>query len=452
MTPRTHIFLLAGAIWAATAQAANVDLVTIPDRQSVQLTIYNSEDITLVKETRFLTFKKGLNRMQLAWTNTLIDPTSIELIPLEQKDKIEVVSTIFPGQKPQHLIWNVKSEFDGMAKIEVSYFISGLTWQMDYAAVANPDETALRFRGFVRVANNSGEEFENAEVRLIVGTINLVEKIAELARQYGIQPPAPKDEAYGELKRDAVKASFSRAAGKAGGAAPGGGPKEIVKEGLSEYFMFTVPGTESIPNGWSKRMQAVDAEDVKFDIVHRVRAYQYGPWPVRFFIFTNDTDHKLGDSPLPDGLVRIFRENAREGLAYLGEQQVHYVPIKAKAEINLGPDRLVVYEKRMLAARRLDFHFRRDLQGREWVDGWNEEQSWNDEIRNYTGKPLSLELRLQYEGDATFASEAATTVFDLKTVETKLLVAPGQTRAYPYSVTFRNGVNAAQTRVKLAGQ
>ena len=39
--------------------ARNVDLSTVPKRDSVQLTIYNSEDLTLVRETRTVTFKKG---------------------------------------------------------------------------------------------------------------------------------------------------------------------------------------------------------------------------------------------------------------------------------------------------------------------------------------------------------------------------------------------------------
>ena len=51
------ITLLSGA-----ARARNIDLVTLPPRESVQLTIYNSEDLTLVKETWSITFKKGLNR------------------------------------------------------------------------------------------------------------------------------------------------------------------------------------------------------------------------------------------------------------------------------------------------------------------------------------------------------------------------------------------------------
>jgi len=451
MIRKLTLTLLTVAVLAPAVPAKNIDLVTLPSRQSVQLTIYNSEDITLVKETRFLTFKQGTNRLQFAWTNTLIDPTSIELRPLEQTDKIEVVSTIFPGQKPQHLIWNVDSKFSGMAKVEVSYFISGLTWQMDYVATCSPDETSLRFRGYIRVFNKSGEEFDNAEVRLIVGKINLVEKITDLARRYGIAVPKPGAAKFKDMRRKVALESFAKArvAADAAGTPMVTAPKRIVKEGLSEYFMFSVPGTETLPNGWSKRMQAIDAEEVKFDIVHRVRAYQYGDWPVRFFIFTNDKAHKLGDSPLPDGLVRIFRDNGRDGLAFLGEQKVHYVPIKAKAEINLGPDRLVVYRKRKLKTRRLRFSFRRDNHGREWVNGWDEKQSWNDEIRNYTGKAMVLELRLRYSGDVDFASEGRTSVFDYQTVETKLTVAEGKTRSYPYTVTIHHGVNAKQSRVKL---
>ncbi len=38
--------------WAVpTLQVRNVDLSTVPKRNTVQLTIYNSEDLTLVRET-----------------------------------------------------------------------------------------------------------------------------------------------------------------------------------------------------------------------------------------------------------------------------------------------------------------------------------------------------------------------------------------------------------------
>src|SRR6478752_942651 len=170
------------ALWMALpALAKNVDLSTVPKRDSVQLTIYNSEDITLVRETRAVTFKKGANPLQFSWANTLIDPSSVELKFLTNADKLDVLDTTFPHAKPQMLYWNVNSEIDGEARIQITYFTSGITWSADYLCVADKDEKEMSFEGFVRVFNNSGEEYEDAQVRLVVGKINLVEKIAQLA-------------------------------------------------------------------------------------------------------------------------------------------------------------------------------------------------------------------------------------------------------------------------------
>src|SRR5947209_14594376 len=166
---------------SAIASASNVDLSTVPRRDTVQLTIYNSEDLTLVRETRTVTFKKGVNPLQFSWANTLIDPTSVELKFLTAADKLDVLDTTYPHDKPQMLYWNVQSEIDGEATIEITYFTSGITWSADYLLIADKDEKQLSFEGFVRVFNKSGEEYEDAQVRLVVGTINLVEKIAQLA-------------------------------------------------------------------------------------------------------------------------------------------------------------------------------------------------------------------------------------------------------------------------------
>src|SRR5215212_6763738 len=72
------------------ADGKNVDLSTVPKRDTVALTIYNSEDLTLVRETRTVTFKKGVNPLQFSWANTLIDPSSVELKFLSKPDQIDV--------------------------------------------------------------------------------------------------------------------------------------------------------------------------------------------------------------------------------------------------------------------------------------------------------------------------------------------------------------------------
>jgi len=117
------VFLV--SVLGSLALGRNVDLSTVPKRDTVQLTIYNSEDLTLVKETRTVTFKKGVNPLQFSWANTLIDPSSVELKFLTQADKLDVLDTTFPHDKPQMLYWNVQSEIDGEATIQITYFTSG---------------------------------------------------------------------------------------------------------------------------------------------------------------------------------------------------------------------------------------------------------------------------------------------------------------------------------------
>jgi hypothetical protein len=202
---------------AFAARAENVDLSTVPTRNTVQLTIYNSEDLTLVRETRKVSFKPGANPLQFSWANTLIDPTSVELRFLTNAAKLTVLDTTFPHAKPQMLYWNVQSEMDGEATIEITYFTSGISWSADYLCIANPAETEMGLEGFVRVFNNSGEEYEDAQVRLIVGRINLVQKIAELARITPQQVDALELGERVQFKEKALRAAMDAPAAMPGG-------------------------------------------------------------------------------------------------------------------------------------------------------------------------------------------------------------------------------------------
>ncbi|HEY0551567.1 MAG TPA: hypothetical protein VGF13_18325, partial [Verrucomicrobiae bacterium] len=172
------------ALWlllAFAAAHARINVVTLPDRDTVQLTIYNSVDLTLVKETRHLTFRKGLNRLEFSWANTLIDPTSVEFRALTHADEVEVLDASFPPRAPNTLEWRINSEFAGDFVAEIRYFTSGISWSADYVAEAARDESAMSLAGSVRVNNKSGEDYENAQIRLVVGTVRLVEQIAQLA-------------------------------------------------------------------------------------------------------------------------------------------------------------------------------------------------------------------------------------------------------------------------------
>jgi hypothetical protein len=427
---------------AAVAGARNVDLTTVPPRESVQLTIYNSEDITLVRETRSLMLSKGVNHIQYSWANTLIDPTSIEIRPLEHEAEVEILDATFPGDKPQHCIWNIDSKIEGQVKFQVMYFTSGISWKADYVLITNPAESEMSFDGFVQIENNSGEDYENAQVRLVVGVINLVEKIQDLARRRDIPPPpkSGKDSYLYKLSLNQEIGKYDELYKRADK------PAEIVKEGLSEYFIYTIKGKQTVPNGWSKRLSSFKARQVKFNILYRLRPHQYGERPVRFFLLKNDTEHKLGATPLPDGLVRTFRDNGKDGLAFLGQQSCKYVPIKADIELSVGQDDEVVVKHELSAVERLNFTFNEIYPNK--VAGWDETRSWKDEIRNYKDKPIRMEIRNVVPGDIDLESEQAS-LFDFQTMQFTMNVSARDTLSWIYKYTQHMGRNAKQNQINL---
>src|SRR5512135_354158 len=83
--------LVIANVTAVASLQARINVTTLPGRDTVQLTVYNSADLTMVKETRALVFRKGLNRLEFSWANTLIDPTSGEFRALTHADEVDVL-------------------------------------------------------------------------------------------------------------------------------------------------------------------------------------------------------------------------------------------------------------------------------------------------------------------------------------------------------------------------
>jgi hypothetical protein len=364
------------------------------------------------------------------------------------------------------LYWNVQSALDGDALVEITYFTSGITWAADYVCLADPAEKAMNFEGHVTVINNSGEDYEGAAVRLVVGTINLVEKVADLARRGLVSEGELQEFAQGrrktrQLEKDEARSELLRAAGKAMAPAPAE-PKAIIKEGLSEYFIFTVEGTENVPAGWSKRMRLFEGLKVPFEIKYRYRPAEYGDQLTRLYILRNDEKSKLGSTPLPDGMVRAFRDTGHDGLSFLVASPTKYVPIGQVIELNLGLDPNVVHERILLRSWRDNFWFRGRLpdvyfsptQGHVIepnyaVAGWEDHERWIERIRNDRDAPIDVEIRRSYDGDVTFESALDKTLYDYRTPQVTTRIEPRTRRDLGYDLTFKQGYLKKQDRVTL---
>ncbi|MFO0829549.1 MAG: hypothetical protein U0572_15530 [Phycisphaerales bacterium] len=463
--------LLLTVALSSAAFGQNIDVSTLPPRDAVQLTIYNSEDLTLVRESRHVTVRKGSNELQFSWANTLIDPTSVEL---ELRTKgLELLDTRYPHDRPQALYWTVTSDRDGDAEVEISYFTSGISWSADYVGVAEGDESSMRFEGYVTVTNASGEDYEDAQIRMVVGTINLVEKIAVLAQRHLIPvmssaaaaPNPEADELMLKERRLELKDALTGGL-DADQSLAFGKPPEIVKEGLSEYFIFTVPGEQTVRNGWSKRMRLFEGTKVPVKTVYRYRPTEYGNELVRLFLVRNDEKSTLGTTPLPDGAVRLFRTQqgapAAGGLSVISFVQTKYVPIGQEFEFNLGRDPQVIWERQSKRTWRDDFWFKRGegvklysldkgerIEPNDAVSGWTDHEQFAERIRNYRAGPIEVEFRFPLDGDVTFASSLSPTLFDYRTPEFKSSVKAGETRELGYELVRRQGTSAKQNAVTL---
>jgi len=273
------------------------------------------------------------------------------------------------------------------------------------------------------VFNNSGELYDNAEVRLVVGTINLVEKIAALARR----PPPPADGRpyikHEPGDRELMREAFGRAVMDAFEPKPGESkapekPREVIKEGLSEYFLFVIEGREDIEDKEPKRLVSMKVAEVPLECIYKLTDREPGDHFTKFYRFKNvkllDDEGKekelpamenLGLSPLPDGMVRLFFEYANKDLAYVGGTQTKYVPIGDRVEVNVGIDPDITIQ-RHLKDQKIDNVVARQYKRRindefvmlyDLID-YDETLFYEEEI--VSGKPVDVKVELERHFDA----------------------------------------------------
>jgi hypothetical protein len=427
----------------SSVSQAKVDLVTLPTRDTVQLTIYNSADMTLVRESRALTLKEGKNKLQFSWANTLIDPTSLEMLAKARADEIDISDLTYPPRVQNLGLWNIDSGVSGKVPVEISYLTSGLSWRAFYMGTLTENEKTMRLQGYVMVTNNSGEDYENAQTRLIVGQVHILDQIAELARrQYPYGRPGRVPQVPTESYSRAAKMEMELLGeGRAGMALKPAVPKEIKKEGLSEYFLYTIEGTETIPDGWSKRLQSFDVDHIPVVNLYKYEEERYGPAALRFLNFKNDKEHKLGDTPIPGGTLKVYRTADDKGqLSYVGQSAFKYIPVDEDVELNLGPVGDVVVESKLMDFKTDNYRFDRNRN----ISGWDEIRTFKIEVKNTREIPAKIEIQRNFNTPYwTLGKSGDFGQFekvDVDTVKFTLTLEPRSAKKFEYVLITYHGV------------
>ncbi len=285
-------FAAAGLLVASTAHA-RVKMVALPDRARVVVSL-NNPDATLVEEERIITLQKGVNKVDFSWRGVNIDGTSLQIRALTHPADVKVLNTSYPPNE-NALIWEISSPAAQEERVRITYLLSGLSREVTYRAVAEPNEKVLTLRNYLRLHNNSGEDLTEAEVSVGYGS-NFKKTIAH----------------------------------------------EEVLEMLSER-VADLPVKKVLT--WDALTQPWDPEYQKNTVGIPLN-----------YIITNNASAKLGTHTMLPGKVRIFiktkeqpageGEQAGEGVAFTGEDWAKLTPVDREMNLYIGQSRDVKVTQR----------------------------------------------------------------------------------------------------------
>ncbi len=285
--------LVAAAVFAAgivhlpASGEARTRLTPLPDRAELVVSLENPNHALLYEE-RDIPLLRGTNYIDFSWQGVSIDPGSVRLTPRSHPgdgdDATRIIATSFPPQG-QTLTWEVYSPEPRTERVRVSYLLEGITQEPTYEWRVNQEETEGDFRGYLLLRNASGEDLEDAILR-----VPLMEDLIRSFRS-------------GEARRFLALQN-----------------RELPVEKL-----YVVQPT-------FQRFHGEDGEPI--DLVYKV---------------ANTEEAGMGEAMLPAGRVRIQGDDGMGSSIFLGEDLLLATAPGEEAELRLGTVQDVTVKRRLMA-------------------------------------------------------------------------------------------------------
>jgi hypothetical protein len=137
-------------------------------------------------------------------------------------------------------------------------------------------------------------------------------------------------------------------------------------------------------------MISLTADPVPVVNLYKYEEQRYGKSVVRFLSFKNDKEHKLGETPIPDGQLKVCRMADEKGhLSYIGGADFKYIPVGQEVELNLGSVSDVVVEPTLMEYKTEQHQFDNNRN----VSGWDVVRIHKVEARNTREIPVEVEIR-----------------------------------------------------------
>jgi hypothetical protein len=399
----THLRLALAAVLAAVPVAAQTPIIsTAADSREVSLTIYNG-GYAVLREQREMAMTPGMNVIRFEDVAQTIQPATVSISgrtsPIrvrEQNYQFDLVSPqaileksvgrtvrfrrvrpdggveVLEGTllatnsgtvlrtadgrlvlNPQgevevtelpaglisrpSLLWMLDSERGGRQTLDVSYLAGGLGWSADYVAVFDSADGRVDLTGWVTLNNASGTTWRDAQLQLMAGDVRRVSSALQ-----------------GRVAGARVQMSAEREA------------PAFVEEGFFEYHLYTLDGRTTLANNESKQMTLLTAPGARVQrrlVFDSQRAWNYNAQPGSGVVTTevkaaimltlSNTEANGMGMPLPAGVVRTYKRDARGNIQFLGEDRISHTPRDEDVRLYLGDAFDVVATRRVVEDRNI---------------------------------------------------------------------------------------------------
>ena len=287
------------------------------------------------------------------------DDGHIILSPEGEIDVMEMPEGLIA--KPS-LLWQVDSDLDQDAKMELSYLTQGMKWNANYVLTLGQTGTA-DLQGWVTLDNQSGASFNDATLKLLAGEVNVVREQPVFKTVAGID----FEDAAPRLKK-----------------------REMTEASLFEYHLYTLNRPATIRNKESKQLSLLEGHNVQIkkvltingyiDLSNQVQKPINQSAEVRIQFVNNEKSH-LG-MPMPAGKIRLYQRDANGSSQFLGEDQIQHTPRDEKISLNIGRAFDVVSTRKRTAFKQT---------GKKAISA-----TYEIEIRNRKKEATSVDL-IEYE-------------------------------------------------------
>lgn len=357
---------------------------SLADQQSVAVTIYNG-DLALVKDTRKLQIKTGLNALALRDVSAQIRPETALLRSINAPDSLTMLEQNFDFDllTPQKLLEKYVGKTVGLVKVHPTTGAETIEQATVLSAnngvvmrVGNRIETGIPGRivydgvplnlrdrpTLVTQINNKGAQDQTIELSYLTGGLGwkadyvaeLNDKEDKLDLSGWVTLTNTSGTSYKKAKLQLVAGDVNRVQQQmapmvkamrmesmtADAEAP------MAQESLLEYHLYTMDRLTTISDNQTKQVALLSASGVpvRKELLLTGADYyyqgQYGEIGTKmkvgvFIEFENKEASKLG-MPLPKGILRVYKKDSVGNAQFVGEDNIDHTPKNESVRLKLG--------------------------------------------------------------------------------------------------------------------